>query len=80
MLLAAIASAGLGIAPALATGPSNSSGYEFPGFWGDAPAQQTTITAHVPNQVGGASVGTYVTQTSHSTWLLPPNPNSDANG
>jgi hypothetical protein len=77
-LLAAVAALGLGIAPALAAGPSNSSGYEFPDFWGDAPAQQTTV-AHAPNQAAGASVGTYVTQTSHGTWLFPPNPYSGAN-
>ncbi len=80
MLLAAVAAAGLGIAPAMAAGPSNSNGYAFPDFWGDAPAQQTTATARVPNQAGGASVGTYVTQTSHGTWLFPPNPNSGGNG
>jgi hypothetical protein len=78
-LLAAIAALGLSIAPALAAGPSNSSGYEFPDFWGDAPAQQTT-TAHAPSQAGGASVGAYVTQTNHGTWLFPPNPYSGANG
>ena len=78
-LLAAVVTIGLGIAPALAAGPSNSSGYVFPDFWGDAAAQQTATT-QVPNQTGGASVGTYVTQTSHGTWLFPPNPNSGANG
>ena len=77
-LLAAVAALGLGIAPAMAAGPSNSNGYEFPDFWGDAPAQQTT-TAHAPNQANGA-VSTYDTQTSHGTWLFPPNPYSGANG
>jgi hypothetical protein len=72
-LLAAVVTLGLGIAPALAAGPSNSNGYEFPDFWGDAPAQQTT-TAHTPSQAGGAAVGTYYTQTSHGTFLFPPNP------
>jgi hypothetical protein len=72
MLLAAVAALGLGIAPALAAGPSNSNGYEFPDFWGDVPAQQTT-TGHTQAQPG-ASVGTYVTQTNHGTWLFPPNP------
>ena len=76
-LLAAVATVGLGIAPALAAGPSNS-GYEFPGFWGDAPAQQTA-TGHAANQADGSSVGTYVTQTNHGTWLFPPNPYSGAN-
>ena len=68
-LLAAITALG----PAMAAGPSNGSGYEFPDFWGDAPAQQTT-TAHAPSQAGSASVGAYVTQTNHGTWLFPPNP------
>ena len=78
-LLAAVAALGLGIAPAVAAGPSNSSGYEFPDFWGNVPAQQTT-TAHTQAQPGDASVGTYVTQTNHGTWLFPPNPYSGANG
>ena len=72
-LLATVVALGLGIAPALAAGPSNSSGYEFPDFWGDAPAQQTTA-AHAPSQAGGATVGTYYTQTRHGTFLFPPNP------
>jgi hypothetical protein len=72
-LLATVVTLGLGIAPALAAGPSNSNGYEFPDFWGDAPAQQTT-TAHAPSQAGRAAVGTYYTQTSHGTFLFPPNP------
>jgi hypothetical protein len=75
-LLAAVATVALGIAPALAASPS--SGYEFPDFWGNAPAQQTAT--HVPDQAGGASIGTYVSQTSHGTWLFPPNPNSGGNG
>jgi hypothetical protein len=78
-LLAAVATVGLGIAPALAAGPSNSNGYEFPDFWGDIPAHQTT-TFRAPNQAGGAPVGTYDTQTSHGTWLFPPNPYSGGNG
>jgi hypothetical protein len=27
------------------------------------------------NRADGPGVGTYVTQTSHGTWLFPPNPN-----
>jgi hypothetical protein len=72
-LLATVVALGLGIAPARAAGPSGSNGYEFPDFWGDAPAQQTT-TAHAPGQAGGAAVGTFYTQTSHGTFLFPPNP------
>ena len=78
-LLAAVAILGLSIAPALAAGPSNSNGYEYPDFWGNVPAQQTDTAAHAPNQANGA-VGTYDTQTSHGTWLFPPNPYSGANG
>jgi hypothetical protein len=66
-LLATVVALGLGIAPALAVGPSNINGYEFPNFWGNAPAQQTT-TAHAPRQADGAA-------TSHGTWLFPLNPN-----
>jgi hypothetical protein len=78
-LLAVAVTLGLGAAPALAAGPVNSSGYEFPDFWGDAAAQQTT-TARAASQADGATVGTYVTQTDHGTWLFPPNPNSGTNG
>jgi hypothetical protein len=78
-LLVAVATLGLGIAPALAAGPSSGNGYEFPDFWGNLPAQQTN-NAYAPNQGGGAPIGTYVTQTSHGTWLFPPNPYSGANG
>ena len=39
-LLAAAATVGLGIAPALAAGPSNNSGYAFPDFWGNAAAAE----------------------------------------
>jgi hypothetical protein len=78
-LLAAVAALGLSMAPALAAGPSNSNGYEFPDFWGDVPAQQAA-PAHTQAQAGGASIGTYVTQTNHGTWLFPPNPYSGANG
>jgi hypothetical protein len=70
-LLAAIATLGLGIAPALAARPSNSNGYEFPDFRGNAPTQQTA-TAHAPG--GSGSVGTYYTQTGHGTFFFPPNP------
>jgi len=66
-LLAAAATVGLGIAPALAAGPSNDSGYAFPDFWGNAPAQQTVTTTPVPNQTGGAPIGIYHTRTSHGT-------------
>ena len=79
-LLAAAATVGLGIAPALAAGPSNDSGYAFPDFWGNPPAQQKVTTTPVPNQAGGAPIGIYHTQTSHGTWLFPPNPNSGSNG
>jgi hypothetical protein len=78
-LLAAVAMLGLGVAPALAAGPSNNSGYEFSDFWGDIPAQQT-IPSQAPARTDGTSVGTYVTQTNHGTWLFPPNPYSGTNG
>jgi hypothetical protein len=79
-LLAAVAAVGFGIAPALAAGTSNNSGYAFPDFWGNVPAQQKVTSAPAPNQAGGASIGIYHTQTSHGTWLFPPNPNSGSNG
>jgi hypothetical protein len=71
-LLAAVVATGLGIAPAFA---DNASGYVYSDFWGDhtaAPAAQAP--AHSSS---GASIGTYVTQSSHGTWLFPPNPNAN---
>ena len=75
-LLTAVTVLGLGVAPALAASPSAISGYEFPDFWGTEPAQQAP-SAQASNRADGPGVGTYVTQTSHGTWLFPPNRNSD---
>ena len=78
-LLAAVTALGLGIVPALAAAPNANSGYEFPDFWGTETAQQAP-SAQASNHADGAAVGTYVTQTSHGTWLFPPNPNGDGSG
>ena len=77
-LLAAVAAIGLGVAPAFAADLSSNSGYMYPNFWGDSAAQQAP-TANAPAQSNGATIGTYATQSSHGTWLFPPNPNSGAN-
>jgi hypothetical protein len=72
-LLAAVAAVGLGIAPAFA---DNASGYVHPDFWGDDAAQQQVPAAQAPvHSSSGASIGAYVTQPVHGTWLFPPNPN-----
>ena len=78
-LLAAVAAVGLGIAPALAADMQSNSGYTYQNFWGDQAAQQAPA-AKAPAQSNGATVGIYATQSSHGTWLFPPNPNSGANG
>lgn len=80
-LLAAVTVLGLGIAPAFAANAGDASGYVYPDFWGNVPAHQQAPSAPAPvaNKAEGASIGTYVTQTSHGTWLFPPNPYSGAN-
>jgi hypothetical protein len=79
-LLAAVAAMELGIAPAFAADLSSNSGYVYPNFWGTETAQQQAPVAKAPAQTSGSSIGVYATQSSHSTWLFPPNPNSGANG
>jgi hypothetical protein len=78
MLLAAVAAVGLGITPAFAADMQSNSGYTYPDFWGAEAAQQAPV-AETPVQSIGATIGTYVTQSSQSTWLFPPNPNGGAN-
>lgn len=73
-LLAAVAALGLSIAPAVAA-DANTSGYVYPDFWGTAPAQSSSSAA-APKGTDGPAIGTYATQTSHGTWLFPPDPNS----
>jgi hypothetical protein len=77
-LFAAVTVLGLGIAPAFAAGPSVSSGYKFSDFWGDVPAEHAT-TATAQQQADGAKIGAYVTQSSHGTWIFPPDANAGAN-
>jgi hypothetical protein len=76
-LLAAVVATGLGIAPAFA---DNASGYVYPNFWGDTAQQQVPAAQAPTHSSSGASIGAYVTQSSHGTWLFPPNPNQGANG
>jgi hypothetical protein len=75
-LLAAVAVLGLGVAPAFAA--DNASGYLFPDFWGTETAQQPPA-GKAPVQADGPTTGIYVTQSSHGTWLFPPNPNQGGN-
>jgi hypothetical protein len=79
-LLAAVAALGLGAAPAFAADLSSNSGYLYPNFWGNEAAQQPAPAAKTSAQSSGATIGVYATQSSHGTWLFPPNPNSGANG
>ena len=77
MMLAATAALALSVGSAYAQS-NNGSGYAFPDFWGDAVTQQPAAAPATGNQANGG-IGTYVTQSSHGTWLFPPNPNSGAN-
>lgn len=67
-LLAAVASFGLGIAPALAA----QGGYAYPDFWGtQATQQQVPSTAKKD-----APVGAYFTHSNQGTWLFAPDSTS----
>jgi hypothetical protein len=78
-LLAAVAALGLGVAPAFAADMQSNSGYTYPDFWGTETVQQAPA-AKAPAQSNGTVIGVYATQSSHGTWLFPPDPNSGANG
>ena len=78
MLLAGVTALGLGAAPAFAADVN--SGYVYPNFWGSEVTQQQAPAAKAPVQSSGATIGVYATQSSHGTWLFPPNPNSGASG
>jgi hypothetical protein len=71
-LLAAVAVLGLGVAPAFAA--DNASGYVFSDFWGNEAAQQSPA-GKAPVQANDPTIGIYVTQSRHGTWLFQPNPN-----
>jgi hypothetical protein len=75
-LLAAVTVLGLGVAPAFAADANANSGYVYPDFWGDEAAQQQVPSATAPVHTDGAPIGAYVTNSSHGTWLFPPNPNA----
>jgi len=75
-LLAAVAALGLGVAPAFAA--ENASGYVFPDFWGTEAAQQP-VAGTAPVQAKGPTTGIFATQSSHGTWLFPPDGNQGAN-
>jgi hypothetical protein len=51
-------------------------GYVYPNCWATAPSAQQQTSAGAAHQAEHASVGTYVTQSNHGTWLFPPNPNA----
>ena len=75
-LLAAVAALGLGVAPAFAA--ENASGYEFPNFWGTEAVQQSPAGKPAV-QTSGPVTSIYATQSSHGTWLFPPDANQSAN-
>jgi hypothetical protein len=50
---------------------------EIPGFLAQAPAQNAPAVATTQN---GQAAHTYVTQSSHGTWLFPPHDGGGNNG
>jgi hypothetical protein len=76
MLLAAAAALSLGVSSAYAgESGAQSGGYVYPGY--QFPAQNVpSVPTTAPN---GEVVHTFVTQSSHGTWLFAPNPNQGAN-
>jgi hypothetical protein len=76
MLLAAAAALSLGVSAAYADGGQgtlpNTYFTELPGVIAQAPVQNAPSVATARN---GQAIGTYVTSSSHGTWLFPPNQN-----
>jgi hypothetical protein len=76
MLLAAAAALSLGISAAYADdgdGPiANTQFTELPRVIAQAPVQNAPAVATARN---GQAIGTYVTNSSHGTWLFAPNQN-----
>ena len=80
MLLAAAAALSLGIGSAYADSEggqvANTRFTSVPGFLAQAPAQNAPAVATAQNR---QAVRAYVTQSSHGTWLFPPNDGGGAN-
>jgi hypothetical protein len=76
MILAAAAALSLGVSSAYAgESGAQSGGYVYPGY--QFPAQNApSVPTTAPND---QVVHTFVTQSSHGTWLFAPNPNQGAN-
>ena len=76
MLLAAAAALSFGVGSAYAgESGAQSGGYVYPGY--QFPAQHApSVPTTAPN---GQVVHTFVTQSSHGTWLFAPNANQGAN-
>jgi hypothetical protein len=76
MLLAAGAALRLGLGSAYADGGDgpvpNTQFTELPRVIAQAPVQNAPAVATAHN---GQAIGTYVTNSSHGTWLFPPNQN-----
>jgi hypothetical protein len=88
MLLAAAAVLSLGVGSAYADGgdtpAANTFFTELPGVVAqaqvpNAPAYAQNGQAQTQQAQNGQGVHTYVTQSSHGTWLFAPNPNAGAN-
>ena len=80
MLLAAAAALSLGIGSAYADSEggqiANTQFTELPGFLAQAPAQNVPAVAMARN---GQAVQTYAAESSHGTWLFPPDQGGGSN-
>jgi hypothetical protein len=81
MFLAAAAALSLGIGSAYADGEGGQVANTFftslPGVVAQLPVQNAPAVATAQN---GQAVRTYVTQSSHGTWLFPPHQGGGQNG
>ena len=77
--MAAVSLASIGSAYADSEGGTYADTFftRLPGVVAQAPAQNVPAIATAQN---GLAVQTYVTQSSHGTWLFPPHTNEGSNG
>jgi hypothetical protein len=78
MFLAGAVALTLGMGSAFAQSSPSATGYVYPNFWGNQPAQ-TTTQSHAATPLSGDPIGAYATQTHterNGIWLFAPNPNN----
>jgi hypothetical protein len=78
IFLAGAAALTLNMGSAFAQSGPSASGYVYPNFWGNQPAQ-TTTQSHAATPLSGDPIGTFTTQTHterNGIWLFPPDTNN----